>query len=189
MLNLANIELSDVRLKQYVDDGKKPEKLKTLFLDYIKNIKSKKTYEIIECLEDGYEISTLSTSQGKKASIFLDIKLKNLIGDHNKDVLFIDQLEDNIDNKFISEELVKIIRQLKNKIQIILVTHNPSIAIYGDAENIIIAENIGNDFSYKQGGLEDVDIREEACKILDGGEVAFKNRMDKYNIDILEEVM
>lgn len=188
MLNLANLELTGVRLKQYVDDGKKPDKLKTVFLEYIKNIKSKKTYEIIECAENGHEISTLSTSQGKKASIFLDIKLKNLIEDHNKYVLFIDQLEDNIDNKFISEELVKIIRKLKNKIQIILVTHNPSIAIYGDAENIVIAENVGNKFRYKQGGLEDIGIREDACKILDGGEVAFKNRMDKYNIDILEEV-
>ena len=36
-------------------------------------------------------------------------------------------------------------------------------------------------------GLENIEIREEACKILDGGEVAFKNRMDKYNIGILHE--
>lgn len=187
ILNLADITIEDVRLKQYTVDGKKPEILRDKFNTYIKNTKSKKTYEIIECLEDGHEISTLSTSQGKKASIFLDIKLKNLLGVHNKNVLFIDQLEDNIDNKYISEELVGLVRELKRKIQVILVTHNPSIAIYGDAENIIIAENGGNKFFYKQGGLENIDIREEACKILDGGEVAFKNRMDKYNIAILNE--
>ncbi len=187
MLNLGQVEFEDVRIKQFPLDGKNPERLKTVFTNYIKNIKSKKTYEIVECVDIDHEISTLSTSQGKKASIFLDIKLKNLVEDNSKNVLFIDQLEDNIDNKYISEELVKIIRQLKRKIQVILVTHNPSIAIYGDAENIIIAESIGKNITYKQGGLENIGIREEACKILDGGEVAFKNRMDKYNIAVLNE--
>lgn len=185
MLLLADISNNGIRLKQMPTDGKNPEKLKDKISIYIKNIKSKKTYEIVECLEGGHEVSTLSTSQGKKASIFLDIKLKNMISNHEKSVLFIDQLEDNIDNKFISEELVSLIRELKRKIQIILVTHNPSIAIYGDAENVIISENKGNEFVYKQGGLENITIREEACSILDGGEVAFKNRMDKYNIAIL----
>ncbi|PPK49301.1 PHP domain-containing protein [Clostridium algidicarnis] len=187
MLLFADISMDEIRLKQMPTDGKSPERLKEKMSIYIKNIKSKKTYEIVECLEGGHEVSTLSTSQGKKASIFLDIKLKNMSSSHEKSVLFIDQLEDNIDNKFISEELVSLIRKLKRKMQIILVTHNPSIAIYGDAENVIISENNGNEFVYKQGGLEDIAIREEACSILDGGEVAFKNRMDKYNIAILKE--
>lgn len=187
MLLLADISNENIRLKQLVTDGKNPDRLKEKLSIYIKNIKSKKTYEIIECLENGHEVSTLSTSQGKKASIFLDIKLKNMLNSHEKSVLFIDQLEDNIDNKFISEELVSLIRGLKRRVQVILVTHNPSIAIYGDAENIIISENKGSDFVYKQGGLENISIREEACSILDGGEVAFKNRMDKYNIAVLNE--
>lgn len=95
----------------------------------------------------------------------------------------IDQIEDNIDNKYISENLVNILRKLKKHMQLILVTHNPSIAIYGDAENIIIAENEDNIIQYKQGGLENEEIRKEACKILDGGDIAFKNRMAKYNIE------
>ncbi len=98
----------------------------------------------------------------------------------------IDQIEDNIDNKYISENLVSIIRKLKNKMQIILVTHNPSIAIYGDAENIIICENDGAIITYKQGGLENVEVRHEACEILDGGDIAFRNRMQKYNIEKLK---
>ena len=75
--------------------------------------------------------------------------------------------------------------KLYSLVQVILVTHNASIAIYGDAENIIIAENDGGVIRYRQGGLEDERIREDACMILDGGEVAFKNRMDKYNIEVL----
>lgn len=187
MLNFACFDLPEIRIKQFPADGKTPERLNNSLTSYIRNIKSKKSYEIIECCDNGVEISTLSTSQGKKASIFLDIKLKNLCEEHNKSVLFIDQLEDNIDNRFISEELVSIIRQLKKTTQIILVTHNPSIAIYGDAENIIIAENTGTEITYKQGGLENIEIRKEACKILDGGEIAFKNRIDKYNIAVIKE--
>lgn len=187
MLLLADISNEKIRLKQISYDGKNPEKLKDKLSTYIKDNKSKKTYEIVECLEGGHEVSTLSTSQGKKASIFLDIKLKNMISSHEENVIFIDQLEDNIDNKFISEELVSLIRELKKKMQIISVTHNPSITIYGDAENVIISENKGNEYVYKQGGLENIAIRDEACSILDGGEVAFKNRMDKYNIAILNE--
>lgn len=182
---LANTKNNDIRLKQHTTDGKRPEILHTKFKEFIKDSKSNIIYEIIEQIESGHEISTLATSQGKKASIFLDIKLKNYLNSRVNKVLFIDQLEDNIDNKYISQEMVKVIRELKNKMQIVFVTHNPSIAIYGDAENIIIAENSGNQITYKQGGLENRSIREEACKILDGGEVAFKNRMDKYNIDIL----
>lgn len=185
VITLANSTKDDIRLKQHTTDGKRPEILYEKFKEFMKNLKSNKTYEIIEKTDTGTEISTLSTSQGKKASIFLDIKLNNYLNSHGNKILLIDQLEDNIDNKYISQELVKIIRKLKRKIQIILVTHNPSIAIYGDAENVIIAENHDNKISYTQGGLEEHSIRDEACRILDGGEVAFKNRMDKYNIDIL----
>jgi len=30
-------------------------------------------------------------------------------------------------------------------------------------------------------------IGDDACQILDGGEIAFKNRMDKYNIEKLKD--
>jgi hypothetical protein len=68
------------------------------------------------------------------------------------------------------------------------VTHNPSIVVYGDAENIIIAENADNKISYKQIVLEDVASQKEICSILDGGEYIFDNRAKKYNIQrILKE--
>jgi DNA repair ATPase RecN len=109
--------------------------------------------------------------------------LDSFSGSNKTAILMIDQIEDNIDNKYISGRLVETIRKLKKDMQMILVTHNPSIAVYGDAENIIICENTENGFLYKQGGLENKEIREEACEILDGGDIAFKNRMDKYNIE------
>ncbi len=176
---------SDVRVKNKTGlDGKKLENFKKKVDEFVSSCKSKKQYEILEkgATPIDTPVSTATTSQGRKASIFLDVKLNSFIDKTDKNVLMIDQIEDNIDNKYISENLVDMIRKLKKHMQIILVTHNPSIAIYGDAENIIIAENIDNTFTYKQGGLENEAVRKEACKILDGGDIAFMNRMAKYNI-------
>ena len=96
--------------------------------------------------------------------------------------MFIDQPEDNLGNKFISEELVDLIRKLKFKKQLFLVTHNPAIVVYGDAESIILANNKNNRISYKQIKLEDESSQREICSVLDGGEYIFDNRARKYNI-------
>lgn len=181
ILNLANIDNTETRIKKFPGtEGKKVGILRRKIDEFVKVINPTLEYEIVE--NGNAPISTDSTSQGRKASIFLDIKLNSFYTSKDKKLLLIDQIEDNIDNRYISETLVSLLRILKKEMQIIIVTHNPSIAIYGDAENIIIAENENGKISYTQGGLENEEIRKEACKILDGGDIAFKNRMDKYNI-------
>jgi DNA repair ATPase RecN len=102
--------------------------------------------------------------------------------------ILIDQPEDNLGNRFISKNLVTLMREIKHNKQIFLVTHNPSIVVYGDAETIILAQNINNKISYKQIKLEDKTAQKEICEILDGGEYIFKKRSEKYNIkSILSE--
>lgn len=185
LLNVADPRNLSSRIKGITGiDGKLPDNFDKKVANFVKEFKPKKDYLIIEKGES--EISTSATSQGRKASIFLDVKLNSYFDGSDHSVLMIDQIEDNIDNKYISENLVSIIRRLKNKMQVILVTHNPSIAIYGDAENIIICDNNGEEIKYKQGGLENETVRKEACQILDGGDVAFRNRMEKYNIEKLK---
>jgi hypothetical protein len=182
LLEVADPGKADKRIKQFPGvAGKAPDKVDDKINFFLSENEADKKHEIIE--DGASPISTASTSQGRKASIFLDIKLDSFSGSNKTAILMIDQIEDNIDNKYISGRLVETIRKLKKDMQMILVTHNPSIAVYGDAENIIICENTENGFLYKQGGLENKEIREEACEILDGGDIAFKNRMDKYNIE------
>jgi predicted metal-dependent phosphoesterase TrpH len=156
----------------------------------LKKIKSTVSdlYNLIENPKDYLDYQDEDTSKSKSPGFnsekYLGILLKN---SRNK-IIFIDQPEDNLGNKFISEELVATIRDIKFKNQIFLVTHNPSIVVYGDAENIIIAENLENKISYKQIVLEDVLSQKEICSILDGGEYIFNNRAKKYNIQrILKE--
>jgi predicted ATPase len=119
-----------------------------------------------------------NNSPGYNSEKYLDIILKN----PKSKIIFIDQPEDNLGNKFISEQLVKLIRDIKFNKQIFLVTHNPSIVVYGDAENIIIANNDNNLIKYKQVVLEDSNAQKEICRILDGGEYIFNMRSRKYNI-------
>jgi DNA repair ATPase RecN len=173
-------ENSSKRIKQKTIGGKSPENFSQKVKEFIAKKKSRKQYEILENGEN--PVSTASTSQGKRASMFLDIKLNSFLAGQRRSVLLVDQIEDNIDNKYIGTELVRLLRDLKANMQVILVTHNPSIAIYGDAENIIIADNSEGKITFSQGGLENKAVRDEACRILDGGDIAFKNRMDKYNI-------
>ena len=67
-------------------------------------------------------------------------------------------------------------------------THNPSIVVHGDAENIIIASNEDDTISYSQVVIEVKASQKMICKILDGGEYIFDRRSKKYNIErILRE--
>jgi hypothetical protein len=182
ILDVADVKKTDKRIKQKTGlEGKLPDSFDRKLDDFVSSNRSNKQYEIVEKGET--PINTAHTSQGRQASIFLDVKLNSFMSGSDVKVLMIDQIEDNIDNKYVSETLVTHLRSLKKSMQVILVTHNPTIAIYGDAENIVICDQDKGAFTYKQGGLEDEIIRHEACSILDGGDVAFRNRMDKYRIE------
>jgi predicted ATPase len=94
----------------------------------------------------------------------------------------IDQPEDNLGNSFKNEDLIKLLRDYKFKKQIIIVTHNPSIVVYGDAENIILAKNESEKISYEQLVLERKENQKTIIDNLDGGKYIFDMRSRKYNI-------
>ncbi len=93
-----------------------------------------------------------------------------------------DQPEDDLDNAFIVEELEPIFRKIKKHRQVIIVTHNANLVVNADAEQIIIAENENEEISYRSGSLECPEIRKEVCRILEGGEHAFKKREKRYEL-------
>jgi energy-coupling factor transporter ATP-binding protein EcfA2 len=98
--------------------------------------------------------------------------------------LVIDQPEDNLDNKSVYEILVTFIKQAKKRRQIILVTHNPNLAVVADAEQIIhvsIDKKDGkHDFDFFSGSIEDTRINRAVVDILEGTLPAFDNRRLKY---------
>ena len=132
----------------------------------------------IEYLKYSEESTSKNNSPGFNSEKYLETILRS----GNSKIIFIDQPEDNLGNKFITEKLIDLIRDLKFKKQIFLVTHNPSIVVYGDAENIIMCTNNENKIEYEQFVLEDKEHQKEICNVLDGGQYIFEQRARKYNI-------
>ena len=140
------------------------------------------TYKAFDSPKDYLEYEDGDTSKNKSPGYNSEKYLNIILHNPTVNIIIIDQPEDNLGNKFIADELVKLIRSIKYKKQIFLVTHNPSVVVYGDAESIILARNEDNMISYEQFVLEDSNTQKEVCGILDGGEYIFNNRYKKYNI-------
>ena len=128
---------------------------------------------------DGKDLTELSP--GERGGLLL---IFYLMLDQQEIPLVIDQPEDNLDNKSVYEILVKFIKQAKARRQIILVTHNPNLAVVADAEQIIhvsIDKKDGrHDFDFFSGSIENPRINEAVVDILEGTLPAFDNRRLKY---------
>lgn len=106
--------------------------------------------------------------------------------------LIVDQPDENLDNESIYKLLTRYFRDAKRRRQIILITHNPNLVVNADSEQIIIANCVHRDdglphISYVSGSLENTaedgsGIREQTCRILEGGTDAFKKRERRYSL-------
>ncbi len=99
--------------------------------------------------------------------------------------LIIDQPEENLDNQTIATMLVPAIKYAKEHRQIIMVTHNPNLAVVCDAEQIIhsrLDKVDGNRVVYTTGGIEDPTIVQLIVDVLEGTKPAFDLRDAKYEI-------
>lgn len=128
---------------------------------------------------DGKDLSELSP--GERGGLLL---IFYLMLDRQDIPLVIDQPEDNLDNKSVYEILVTFIKQAKKRRQIILVTHNPNLAVVADAEQIIhvsIDKKDGkHDFAFFSGAIENNRVNRAVVDILEGTLPAFDNRRLKY---------
>jgi ABC-type lipoprotein export system ATPase subunit len=128
---------------------------------------------------DQQEISQLSP--GERGLLLL---VFYLLVDKDDIPIIIDQPEENLDNQTIFKVLVKCIKAAKQRRQVIMVTHNPNLAVVCDAEKIICAtcDKATNTFNYISGGIESPVIKARVVEILEGTEPAFKNRKRKYGL-------
>lgn len=105
--------------------------------------------------------------------------------DKEKTPLIIDQPEDNLDNESIFSVLALCIREAKKTRQVILVTHNPNLAIGADAEQILfvtLKKHADYEFSYETGAIENPRTNEVIVRILEGSRPAFVQRRLAYQI-------
>lgn len=107
-----------------------------------------------------------------------------LLVDKDDIPLVIDQPEENLDNQTIYRILVQCIKTAKSRRQVIMVTHNPNLAVVCDAEQIIhvSCDKAARRFSYTSGAIECPAIKAKVVEILEGTKPAFVNRKRKYGI-------
>ena len=131
--------------------------------------------------KDGKGFNDLSA--GWKTSVLLD-----LILDYDKDMVpvIIDQPEDNLASAYINDGLVRAIKKTKTHKQIILVSHNATIPMLADAQNIVYCKNekgmITIRSSSLEGKIDGVPVLDLIAKITDGGKSSVKKRVKKYNL-------
>jgi hypothetical protein len=145
---------------------------------------NKKKYKIITA--EGREFDKLSP--GWKTSVILDI----ILG-YDKDIspIIIDQPEDNLATNYINKGLVTAIKKIKSKKQIILVSHNATIPMLADAQNIVLCRNVNNKLIIKssplEGKIDGKDVVDHIAEITDGGKPSIKKRVKKYNLKKFSE--
>ncbi|MBI3726137.1 ATP-binding protein, partial [bacterium] len=128
----------------------------------------------IELLEDGVYRDSGELSAGGRCTAILPIVLLESGGP-----LLVDQPEDNLDNKYMVDTIVKIVREAKLQRQLIFATHNPNIPVVGDAERVFILS------SHRQRGRVEAvgtveELKERIGNLLEGGKKAFLIRKERY---------
>lgn len=186
-------ELGDIEsIEEYLDIPKKIIEKMSEFPDgIIPQIKESKMLDFYnylfglgyltnkyELVSDGKTLDKLSP--GERGALLL---IFYLLLDLRDIPLVIDQPEDNLDNQSVTKVLVPFIQAAKNRRQIILVTHNPNLAVVADSDQIIhVKIDKENDqlVEVEAGGIEDDVINQSIVTILEGTMLSFKKRELKY---------
>lgn len=101
--------------------------------------------------------------------------------------LIVDQPEDDLDNRFITEGVVPRMREEKQRRQFVFSTHNANIPVLGDAE-LIVGLSASGEAEHghariapeHMSSIDAKPVREMVEEILEGGKEAFERRRRKY---------
>lgn len=166
-------QVSEENFKYYINSFGKQEELR---LEYNINLKvSSKNYrkEVFKDIRD--------LSQGQKVAAMIDFILaySDFVDDYRP--LIIDQPEDNLDTRYIYLSLVKQLRDVKDKRQIIIATHNATIVTNSVADKVFVMESDGEcGWIEMQGYPGEKKIKEAIVNYLEGGIDSFKHKQEIY---------
>jgi hypothetical protein len=111
-------------------------------------------------------------SQGQRSAALLAFLLA-----FGEEPLVLDQPEDDLDNHLIYDLIVRQIRENKLRRQLVFVTHNPNIVVNGDAELVHVLDfRKGQCRVIERGALQENSVREEVCRVMEGGREALERR-------------
>ena len=120
-------------------------------------------------------------SPGQRGALLL---IFYLLVDKGHNPIILDQPEENLDNETVVSLLVPVLSEAKKRRQIIMVTHNPNLAVVCDAEQIIYSSfdrKHASKIEYVSGSIENPVINKHVVNVLEGTKPAFNNRRIKYH--------
>ena len=115
----------------------------------------------------------------KYIQIYFDEQIKN--GKNN--VVIFDQIENDVDKEFINEVIKDLIGETKGHVQLIIVTHDPIVAVNADPNNYIESlKTDKNRFKYRNfvpESYERDELKTIACNV-DGSKDVIRGRYEIY---------
>lgn len=134
----------------------------------------------IEYQRDNKWYAISEGSQGQRSAALLAFLLA-----FGEEPIVLDQPEDDLDNHLIYDLIVRQIRENKLRRQLIVVTHNPNVVVNGDAELVHVMEfGRGQCYVMQSGALQEKAVREEVCRVMEGGREAFARRWKRLGREV-----
>lgn len=115
-------------------------------------------------------------SVGEKSTAILGLLLS--AGDQP---IIIDQPEDDLDNQYVYNVVVDLLRRRKFSRQVIVASHNANIPVNGDAESIVaLGSEEGSGVVLDVGSIDHPDVKGRVSEIMEGSAEAFRLRSERY---------
>lgn len=124
-------------------------------------------------------VRDLSLGQKVVAMLSFILSYSEYSGDYRP--LLIDQPEDNLDNQYIYKNLVKQLKEIKNKRQVIIATHNATIVTNAKADLVCVMQS-DNEHGWVEstGYPSERIIKKKILNHLEGGKESFAHKMATY---------
>ena len=154
--------------------GSMGETFESCFLQNLSQLLAYKVPDEIKILYHGKKLKDHSLGQRASALILF------ILNSSDSDLVIIDQPEDDLDNQTIYEDVIKLMKDMKEKTQFVIATHNPNFPVLGDAEQVISCSYSGDDdverIQVSAGSIDKKSIQNDIVNIMEGGEEAFQRR-------------
>ena len=104
-----------------------------------------------------------SHSLGQRASAMMLF----LLSQDENDLLLVDQPEDDLDSQTVYEEVVKLLRSIKDRRQFIFATHNANFPVLGDSEMVAACAATDSSIKVAAGSIDTRECQTKIVTIMD----------------------
>ena len=142
----------------------------------------------VKVLFDEQDVVNLNPGDISKKYISLYFR-ERLLENDNKVILF-DQIENDVDKPFINDTIKDLIEETKGNVQLIVVTHDPIVAVNADPNNYILSvKDEEQKIHYRNFKIESTinDEIKTISDVVDGSKNVIKRRYEIYKGESLDD--